>query len=94
MYKYCSRARKTTPKYIFNDRYCEELSFPHLLPTEKCDYQIQRDTPLSPVIYFDQRLLKCSQKLLGILTIYFLHGMFLKILTIIGANEYCHAEGV
>ena len=50
------------PMSIFKDKYCEELVFSHLLPTGKCGYKIQRDIPLSPVKYLNQRLLNCGQK--------------------------------
>ena len=49
-------------KSILNDEYCEELSFPHLLPTGIFDYKVLRKIPLSPVKYFNQRLLNHSQK--------------------------------
>ena len=50
------------PKSILNDEYCEELSFPHLFPTGKFGYKVRRKIPLSPVKYFNQRLLNYSQK--------------------------------
>ena len=50
------------PMSIFRDKYCEELPFPHLFPTGKYGYKVQQDIPLSPVKYFNQRLLSCSQK--------------------------------
>ena len=46
----------------FKDKHCKELAFQHLFPTEKYGYKGQRDIPLSPVKYFNQRLLSCSQK--------------------------------
>ena len=50
------------PMSVFKDKYCEELTFPHLFTTGKYGYKVQRDIPLSPVKYFNQRLLNCSQK--------------------------------
>ena len=50
------------PMPIFKDNYCEEHAFPHLFPTGKLGYKVQRDIPMSPVKYFNQRLLNCSQK--------------------------------
>ena len=50
------------PKSILNDRSCEELSFPHLFPTGKHGYQVQREKTLSAVKYFNQRLLNYAQK--------------------------------
>ena len=44
-------------KFIFNDEYCKELSFPHLFPTGKFGCKVRRKIPLSPVKYFNQRLL-------------------------------------
>lgn len=50
------------PNYILNYRYYEEISFAHLFPTGKFGYQVQRDTRLSPLKYFNKRLLNYSQK--------------------------------
>ena len=50
------------PKSILNDGYCEELSFFHLFPTGKFGCKNRRKIPLSPVKYFNQRLLSYSQK--------------------------------
>ena len=50
------------PNYILNYRYYEEIIFAHLFPTGKFGYQVQRDTPLSPLKYFNKRLLNYSQK--------------------------------
>ena len=50
------------PKSILNDEYFEELSFPHLFPTGKFGYKVRRKILLSPVTYFNQRLLNYSQK--------------------------------
>ena len=46
------------PKSILNDKFCEELNFPHLFPTGKYGYQVQRDINL---IYLNQRLLHYRQ---------------------------------
>lgn len=53
---------RRTPMSIFKDKHWKELAFQHLFPTEKYGYKGQRDIPLSPVKYFNQRLLSCSQK--------------------------------
>ena len=50
------------PKPILNDEYCEELIFPHVFSTGKFGYKVQRKIPLSPVRYFNQRLLNYCQK--------------------------------
>lgn len=67
------------PNYILNYRYYEEISFAHLFPTGKFGYQVQRDTPLSPLKYFNKRLLITVRSLLKILAIHFLHGVFFKV---------------
>ena len=51
------------PYSLTNDEYCEELSHPHLFPTGKFGYKVQRDIKLSPSKYCNQRLLNYSQKL-------------------------------
>ena len=49
------------PLSIFEDENCEEMAFPHLIPTGKYGYKIEREIPLSPVKYFNQRLLNYTQ---------------------------------
>ena len=44
---------------ILNDNFCEELAFPYLFP--KCGYKVERKIKLSPVKYFNQRLLNFTQ---------------------------------
>ena len=51
-----------TPIPIFSDDNCEEMAFPHLFPTGKFGYQVDRDINLSPVRYFNQRFLNYTQK--------------------------------
>ena len=54
--------KEKLPKSVLNDEHCEKLSFPHLFPTGKFGYKVRRKMPLSPVKYFNQRLLNYSQK--------------------------------
>ena len=49
------------PENIMLDKFCEELAFPHLLPKGEFGYQVERDVKLSPVKYFNQRLLNYMQ---------------------------------
>ena len=50
-----------TPLSILSDDHCEELAFPHLFPGSKYEYRVEREVPLSPVKYFNQRLLNFKQ---------------------------------
>ena len=50
------------PMSILMDEKCEELAHPHLFPTGKFGYKVERDVKLSPVKYFNQRLLNYKQK--------------------------------
>ena len=50
-----------TPVSILNDDHCEELAFPYLFPTGTFGYKVKREVPLSPVKYFNQRLLNFRQ---------------------------------
>ena len=50
-----------SPISVFNDSHCEELAFPYLLPRGRFGYKVDREIPLSPVKYFNQRLLNHSQ---------------------------------
>ena len=47
---------------ILSDQHCDELAHPYLFPTGKYGYKFDRDIPLSPVKYFNQRLLNYTQK--------------------------------
>ena len=49
------------PLAIYNDEKCEEMAFPHLFPTGKFGYKYERDIKISPVKYFNQRLLNHTQ---------------------------------
>ena len=61
---------------IFKDKYCEELAFAHLFPTGNIGYEVQRDIPLSPRKYFNQRLLNCNQKFASEIDyIFFVHSV-------------------
>ena len=50
------------PISILTDQNCEELAHPNLFPNGKFGYKVQRQVPLSPVKYFNQRLLNYKQK--------------------------------
>ena len=50
------------PMSILLDEKCEELAHPFLFPTGKFGYKVERDIKLSPVKYFNQRLLNYKQK--------------------------------
>ena len=50
------------PKSILSDQHCEELAHPYLFPTGKYGYKFDRDIPVSPGKYFNQRLLNYTQK--------------------------------
>jgi len=50
------------PLSILTDDFCEEFAHPHLFPTGKFGYKVERKIRLSPVRYFNQRLLNYSQK--------------------------------
>ena len=47
---------------ILMDDKCEELAHPYLFPTGKFGYKVEREIKLSPVKYFNQRLLNYTQK--------------------------------
>ena len=50
------------PESLTNDKFCEELSHPHLFLTEKFGFQTKKKVQLSPSKYFNQRLLNYTQK--------------------------------
>ena len=49
------------PVSILSDKFCEEQTFPYLLPTDKFDYNASRDISISAAQYFIQRLLSFDQ---------------------------------
>ena len=49
------------PMSILMDEKCGELAHPHFFPTGKFGYKVQREIKLSPVKYFNQRLLNYKQ---------------------------------
>ena len=51
------------PVSALNDNFCEELAHPHLFPTQKYGYKVERDIELTPSKYFSQRRLNYTQKL-------------------------------
>ena len=46
------------PVSILNDKFCEELGHPHLFPTGQYGHKEEREIPLIPSKYFNQRLVK------------------------------------
>ena len=46
---------------ILTNTYCEEMAHPHLFPSGKYGYKVQRDIHLSASKYSSQRLLNNSQ---------------------------------
>ena len=50
------------PVSIMTDKLCEELSFPVLFPKGRFGYTAERDRKLSPIKYFNARLLHHSGK--------------------------------
>ena len=48
------------PISVLNEKFCEESAHPHLFPPGRYGYQIEREIPLSPSKYFNQRLLHYS----------------------------------
>ena len=52
---------ETILRSLILDKNYEELAFPHLLSKRKFGYTTERETKLSPVKYFNQRLLNYKQ---------------------------------
>ena len=51
-----------TPMSVLNDDHCEELAFPYLFSTGKFGYKVKHESTLSPIKYFNQRLLNFRQR--------------------------------
>ena len=49
------------PASVLTDKYCQEIAHPHMYPSDKYDYKVQKDTSVSTGKYFHQRLLNYSQ---------------------------------
>ena len=68
------------PILVLNDKFCEELAHPHLFPSGRYGYQIEREIPLSPSKYFNRRPLHYSQKFAAHSDyIFFAHSVLQKI---------------
>ena len=57
-----ARVEGKKPVSILNDKFCDELGHPHLFPTGQYGYKVEREIPLTPSKYFNQRLLQYTQK--------------------------------
>ena len=44
------------PVSVLTDTYCQEIAHPHMCPSDKYDYKVQKDTSVSTGKYFHQRL--------------------------------------
>ena len=51
-----------TPLRLWNDENVEELAHPFLFPTGKYGFKFDRDVTLSPIGYFNQRLLNYTHR--------------------------------
>ena len=67
-----------TPLSILPDDYCEELAIQYLFPTGKFGYKVKQEVPLSPIKYFNQRLLNFKKNLLLMQISLFLLGPLLN----------------
>ena len=50
------------PVSILDDKFCEELGHPHLFPTGQYGSKVEKENPLTPSKYFNQRLLRYTQE--------------------------------
>ena len=50
------------PVSILNDKFFEETGHPHLFPTGQYGYRVEREIPLTPSKYFNQKLPHYTQK--------------------------------
>lgn len=53
--------KRKQPYSLLEDENYEPLTFPYVLPTGKFGYRVEKDKKLSPVKYFNQRLLNLRQ---------------------------------
>ena len=50
------------PVSILNDKFCKKFGHPDLIPTGQYGYKVEREIPLTPSKYFNQRFLHYTQK--------------------------------
>ena len=50
------------PVSVLSDNFCEKLAHPHLFPTGKHGYKVERNIELTPNKYFNRRPLNYTQK--------------------------------
>ena len=65
----------TQPMPILMDEKCEESAHPFSFPTGKFGHKVQRNITLSPVKYFNQRLLDYKQKFASDSDYIFFHSL-------------------
>ena len=70
------------PMSVLNDDYYEECAHPHLFPKGKFGYKVERDIPLSPSKYFNQRFLNYTQQFSSDSGYIFLAHSFLQQLSL------------
>ena len=51
-----------SPTSFFSDDFCEEQGFPYLFPRGKFGYKVLPEVKLTPVKYFNQRLLNYNER--------------------------------
>ena len=68
------------PVSILNDKFCAELSHPHLFTTAQYGYKVEKEIPLTPSKYFNQSLLHYTQKFVSDNDyIFFAHTVLQKV---------------
>ena len=53
---------KERNKSILNGNFCEEIGHPHLFPTGQYGCKVEREIPLTPSKYFNQKFPHYTQK--------------------------------
>ena len=53
------------PVHFMQDKHCQELAFPVLFPKGQFGYQIEREVRLSPIKFFNARLLNYTDRFAG-----------------------------
>ena len=68
------------PMSVVSDKYCEEMAHPYLFPTGKFGYIVERAIKLSPIKYFNQRLLNYKQSFASEADyIFFAHSLYQQL---------------
>ena len=84
--------QRKTPVSIVNDSYCEELDLLYFILIGKFGYKAEREVAITPLCYFNQRLLNFNQSFASDSDYIFLLGLFASCTIYAHQLIFCNTE--